>query len=95
MVKKVELEAQKQEAIARRAAGVKRVAAKEDEIQRQVATARQNATCPDKVAMDAHQEHLKRQEAREALSTSAINETVDDEMVVDDEQGDDGFDTDD
>ena len=98
MAKKVELEAQKQEAIARRTAGVKRVAAKEDEIQLQVATARQNATRPDKVAMDAHQEHLKRQKEREALSKpipSAINETVDDEMVVDDEQGDDGFDTDD
>jgi hypothetical protein len=39
MAKKVELEAQKQEAIARRAAGVKRVAAKEDEFQQQVATA--------------------------------------------------------
>jgi hypothetical protein len=59
MVKKAELEAKKQEANARLKAGIKRIAAKEDEIQQQVANACQNATRPNKVTMDAHQEHLK------------------------------------
>lgn len=95
MEKKKEAEGKEKAIKEHQKAGIRQVAAKEDEMEQQVANKHQNAARPDKVSNDSHQEYLKGQKVRQLLRHISSNVASNGEMELDEERGDVGVDADD
>lgn len=95
MEKKKEAEGKEKAIKEHQKAGIRQVAAKEDEMEQQVANKHQNAARPNKVSNDSHQEYLKGQKVRQLLRHISSDVASNGEMELDEERGNVGVDADD
>jgi hypothetical protein len=74
--KKVAAAAKVKEAEQRWEVGIQHVTAIEDEMQKKIINAHENAMCPNKVNQDFHQEHLMQENETQNLLTHAAHIVV-------------------